>query len=361
MGEGLGSGWRPNFTHIEVDIGVLGRDQSCERENYHSPCLPEAPGRARRSPLCARGEAKISVGAWTGVGGGAKKRRDAEIGHGFSPARGQGCAAVWSSAHQGGGSGRALNIRAGSGRPHLLLGPGFQHDSPCRPGSATCSSAQVVGENVIATYQGRSARAAGLSARKPALEPICCGSAAAADCARLQDHPARRAESGRWRRKPHAAGAGLGESSSPDFLAATPCHNHPYLLYTVDPPAGSTSAPVRRSATHTEAVLRLSTRRCEVESGLIVPADRPSFSLFGDPDSVRPTDRLAARSAAKQNLSLFGSEDPTDRPSFIARGGSETFSRRFSLFYPTDRPSSDRPHRIGAPDRPTLPQAELGR
>ena len=102
-------------------------------------------------------------------------------------------------------------------------------------------------------------------------------------------------------------------------------------------------------------------RRCEVESRLIVPADRPSFSLFGDPDSVRPTDRLAARSAAKQNLSLFGSEDPTDRPSFIARGGSETFSRRFSLFYPTDRPSSDRPHRIGAPDRPTLPQAELGR
>ena len=54
MGEGLGSGWRPNFTHLEVDIEVLGRDQSCERENYHSPCLPEAPGRARRSPLCAR-------------------------------------------------------------------------------------------------------------------------------------------------------------------------------------------------------------------------------------------------------------------------------------------------------------------
>ena len=162
------------------------------------------------------------------MGGGAKKRRDAKIGHGLGPARGQGCAAVRSSAHKGGGSGRALNIRAASGRPHLLLGPGFQHDSPCSPGSATCSSAQVVGGNVIANFQGRSARAAGLSARKPALEPICCGFAAATDCARLQDHPARCAESGRWRRKPHTAGAGLGEVCSPDFIAATPCHNHPY-------------------------------------------------------------------------------------------------------------------------------------
>ena len=163
------------------------------------------------------------------MGGGAKKRRDAKIGHGLGPARGQGCAAVRSSAHKGGGSGRALNIRAASGRPHLLLGPGFQHDSPCSPGSATCSSAQVVGGNVIANFQGRSERAAGLSARKPALEPICCGFAAAADCARLQDHPARCAESGRWRRKPHTAGAGLDEVCSPDFIAATPCHNHPYI------------------------------------------------------------------------------------------------------------------------------------
>ena len=181
-GRGAGQWLAAEFTHIEVDIEVLGRDQSCERANYHSPCLPEAPGRARRSPLCARGEAKISVGAWTGVGGGAKKRRDAEIGHGFSPARGQGCAAVWSSAHQGGGSGRALNIRAGSGRPHLLLGPGFQHESPCHPGSATCSSAQVVGENVIATYQGRSARAQpGSQPESPLSSPlallrVCCGS-----------------------------------------------------------------------------------------------------------------------------------------------------------------------------------------
>ena len=57
---------------------------------------------------------------------------------------------------------------------------------------------------------------------------FCCGSRMRAP--RLQDHPARCAESGRWRRKPHAAGAGLGESCSPDFSAATPCHNHPYQI-----------------------------------------------------------------------------------------------------------------------------------
>ena len=52
--------------------------------------------------------------------------------------------------------------------------------------------------------------------------------------------------------------------------------------------------------------------RCEVESRLNVPADRPSFSLFGDPDSVRPTDRLAARSAATKNLGRDAR--PTDPP-----------------------------------------------
>ena len=162
------------------------------------------------------------------MGGGAKKRRDAKIGHGLGPARGQGCAAVRSSAHKGGGSGRALNIRAASGRPHLLLGPGFQHDSPCSPGSATCSSAQVVGGNVIANFQGRSARAAGLSARKPALEPICCGSAAAADwpACRIIRRGALRAAGGggsltHSRRR-------LGRSVFTGFYSCyTVCHNHP--------------------------------------------------------------------------------------------------------------------------------------
>ena len=59
-------------------------------------------------------------------------------------------------------------------------------------------------------------------------------------------------------------------------------------------------------------------------------------------DSVRPTDRPAARSAAEQILSFFGSEDPTDRPYFTARGGSEAV---FQAFQPS------------LPDRPTLSTA----
>ena len=46
------------------------------------PRPPEAPRRATGSPLCARREAKGSGGPWTGVGGGAKKRRDGKIGPG---------------------------------------------------------------------------------------------------------------------------------------------------------------------------------------------------------------------------------------------------------------------------------------
>ena len=46
------------------------------------PCPPEAPRRARGSPLCARREAKGSGEPWIGVGGGAKKGRDAKIGPG---------------------------------------------------------------------------------------------------------------------------------------------------------------------------------------------------------------------------------------------------------------------------------------
>ena len=46
------------------------------------PRPPEAPRRATGSPLCARREAKGSGGPWTGVGGGAKKRRGGKIGPG---------------------------------------------------------------------------------------------------------------------------------------------------------------------------------------------------------------------------------------------------------------------------------------
>ena len=46
------------------------------------PRPPEAPRRATGSPLCARREAKGSGEPWIGVGGGAKKGRDAKIGPG---------------------------------------------------------------------------------------------------------------------------------------------------------------------------------------------------------------------------------------------------------------------------------------
>ena len=61
-------------------------------------------------------------------------------------------------------------------------------------------------------------------------------------------------------------------------------------------------------------------------------------------DLVRPTDRPAARSAAEQILSFFGSEDPTDRPSFTARGGSEAVSQAFQQILP-DRPTLPSPTR----------------
>ena len=78
-------------------------------------------------------------------------------------------------------------------------------------------------------------------------------------------------------------------------------------------------------------------RRREVLSLLNIPADRPSFSDFCDPDSVRPTARPAARSAAKQ---IWGSGVPTDRP---------------------DRPARGSEGRVGsAPDRPTLFEREEG-
>ena len=79
---GLGGGWRPFCTHPEVGIDVLRDQQACARLKKGPPRPPEAPRRARGSPLCARREAKGSGGPWTGVGGGAKKRRDAKIGPG---------------------------------------------------------------------------------------------------------------------------------------------------------------------------------------------------------------------------------------------------------------------------------------
>ena len=78
-------------------------------------------------------------------------------------------------------------------------------------------------------------------------------------------------------------------------------------------------------------MLKAQMGRCEVESGLNVPTDRPSFSLFGDPDSVRPTDRFAARSAAKKNLGRAAR--PTDPP---GRPGA----RRAESEHPTDRPAA---------------------
>ena len=70
---GLGGGWRPFCTHPEVGVDVLRGEQACARANHHPPRPPQAPRRARGSPLCARGEAKVSCGPRSGVGGGVRK------------------------------------------------------------------------------------------------------------------------------------------------------------------------------------------------------------------------------------------------------------------------------------------------
>ena len=58
-----------------------------------------------------------------------------------------------------------------------------------------------------------------------------------------------------------------------------------------------------------------SPRRRQVESELCRTPDGPTILKSRVSDSARPTDRPAARSAAKQ---IWGSEHPTDRPSLQA-------------------------------------------
>ena len=81
----------------------------CSARAKGDPPQPhQAPRRARRSPFCARVEAKVSCGPRGGVGGGIRKTGGCTIGKGLGSASGLGSG-------QGCG-GRTFSTRASSGR-----------------------------------------------------------------------------------------------------------------------------------------------------------------------------------------------------------------------------------------------------
>ena len=84
-------------------IAPRRKAKHCARENIDPPRTHEAPRRARRSPLCARGEAKVSEARSCdprcGVGRGVRKAGGCRIGKGFGSASGQGSGQVWACGH----------------------------------------------------------------------------------------------------------------------------------------------------------------------------------------------------------------------------------------------------------------------
>ena len=82
--------------------------------NVDPPRTHQAPRRARRSPLCARGEAKVSCGPRSGVGGGVRKTGGCRIGQGLGSASGQGSGQVWWCGHFSTGCSPAQRRRIGA-------------------------------------------------------------------------------------------------------------------------------------------------------------------------------------------------------------------------------------------------------
>ena len=103
--------------------------------------------------------------------------------------------------------------------------------------------------------------------------------------------------------------------------------------------------------------------RREVKSALCVSTDRPTIMKFRVSDSAHPTDRPAARSAAKQILGR--NTRPTDPlgPRQSRSGATFGHFRGFpppcGSERPTDRPESDQLRPVGSSDRPTHSEAVL--
>ena len=96
---GLAGGWRRLCTHNSSAFDWFAKAKHCARANIDPPRTHRAPRRPRRSPLCARGEAKVSCGPRSGVGGGVRKTGGCRIGQGLGSASGQGSGQVWACGH----------------------------------------------------------------------------------------------------------------------------------------------------------------------------------------------------------------------------------------------------------------------
>ena len=87
----------------------------CSARAKGDPPQPhQAPRRARRSPFCARGEAKVSCGPRGGVGGGVRKTGGCRIGQGLGSASGLGSGQVWWCGHFSTGCSPAQRRRIGA-------------------------------------------------------------------------------------------------------------------------------------------------------------------------------------------------------------------------------------------------------
>ena len=102
---------------------------------------------------------------------------------------------------------------------------------------------------------------------------------------------------------------------------------------------------------------RVSHGRRQVESTLCVRTDRPIFLKSRVSDSARPTDRPAARSAARKILGR--NTRPTDPLGPRPSRSEAIFNQLCGISppcgseRPTDRPDSDRLRPVGPSDRPT--------
>ena len=84
---------------LRLGLMFYAASRPARAPNRHPPRPPEAPRRARGSPLCARGEAKVSCDPRSGVGGGVRKTGGCRIGQGLGSASGQGSGQVWACGH----------------------------------------------------------------------------------------------------------------------------------------------------------------------------------------------------------------------------------------------------------------------
>ena len=111
---GLGGGWRRSCTHTSSALDCLAKTKRCARADIDPPRTHRAPRRPRRSPLCARGEAKVSCGPRSGVGGGVRKTGGCRIGQGLGSASGLGSGQVWWCGHFSTGCSPAQRRRIGA-------------------------------------------------------------------------------------------------------------------------------------------------------------------------------------------------------------------------------------------------------